>query len=214
MLAVGSAYAIHVLNRIDQVKEDLNRAILTALTYVFIPVILAALTTITGFFSFIFGSYLTMIRNFGLYTAIGTFIALVLSLFFVPALISAFSWKNREKTIREIETGKTFFSDYFQTPLQNLLFKHPKALLALWILITIVNIGGIFLIKRNVDVRNYFRRDNPTRVAEDIMKEKFGGTRPVFVLFKGDVQSPEFLNTMIRTGEYMKKHPEVTARNR
>ena len=183
LLAIGSAYAIHVLNRIDQVKEELNRAILTALTYVFIPVILAALTTITGFFSFIFGSYLIMIRNFGLYTAIGTFIALVLSLFFVPALISAFSWKNREKTSREIETGKTFFSDYFQTPLHNLLFKHPKVILVLWILITIVNIGGIFLIKRNVDVRNYFRKDNPTRVAEDIMTRKIWRNKARFCPF-------------------------------
>ena len=96
LLAVGTAYAIHVLNRIDQVKDNLNQAIITALTYVTIPVILAALTTITGFVSFIFGSYLTMIRDFGIYTALGTFIALVLSLFFVPALISAFSWKTNK----------------------------------------------------------------------------------------------------------------------
>jgi uncharacterized protein len=211
LLAIGTAYSIHVLNRIDQVKADLNQAIITALTYVFIPVILAALTTITGFFSFIFGSYLTMIRDFGLYTALGTFFALILSLFFVPALISAFSWQNREKTVKEIETGKTFFSVYFQTPLQNLLFKNAKLVFVSWILITLVSIGGIFLIKRNVDIRNYFRKDNPTRVAEDIMAKKFGGTRPVFVLFKGDVQSPEFLKTMIRTEEYMKQNPEVTS---
>jgi len=211
LLAVGTAYAIHVLNRIDQVKGDLNHAILIALTYVFIPVILAALTTITGFFSFIFGSYLTMIRDFGLYTALGTFFALALSLFFVPALISAFSWENRKKTLKEIETGKTFFSVHFQIPLQNLLFKHARLVLASWILITIVSIGGIFLIKRNVDIRNYFRKDNPTRVAEDIMTTKFGGTRPVFVLFKGDVQSPEFLKAMIRTEEYMKLNPEVSS---
>jgi len=211
LLAIGTAYAIHVLNRIDQVKVDINQAIITALTYVFVPVILAALTTITGFFSFIFGSYLTMIRDFGLYTALGTFFALILSLFFVPALISAFSWKNREKTVKETETGKTFFSVYFQTPLQNLLFKHSRLVFVSWILITLVSIGGIFLIKRNVDIRNYFRKDNPTRIAEDIMTKKFGGTRPVFVLFKGDVQSPEFLKTMIRTEEYMKQNPEVTS---
>jgi len=109
LLAVGTAYAIHVLNRIDQVKGDLNHAILIALTYVFIPVILAALTTITGFFSFIFGSYLTMIRDFGLYTALGTFFALALSLFFVPALISAFSWENRKKTLKEWKPAKLSF---------------------------------------------------------------------------------------------------------
>ena len=34
LLAVGTAYAIHVLNRIDQVKENLNKAIIIALTSV------------------------------------------------------------------------------------------------------------------------------------------------------------------------------------
>ncbi len=84
-----------------------------------------------------------------------------------------------------------------------------KQFLLSGLLLTLVNIGGIFLIQRNVDIRNYFRKGNPTRVAEDIMTSKFGGTRPVFVLFKGDVKSPELLRTMLRTEEYMKKNPGV-----
>jgi uncharacterized protein len=211
LLAVGTAYAIHVLNRIDQEKGDLNRAIITALQYVFIPVILAALTTVTGFVSFIFGSYLTMIRDFGIYTALGTFIALILSLFFVPALISAFSWRNRDRATEKWEGGKSFFKDYFQIPLQNTLFKRTKSILVLWVLVTIISIGGIFLIHRNVDVRNYFRKGDPTRTAEDIMTMKFGGTKPVFVHFKGDVQDPAFLETMLRTEDYLKKDPGIVS---
>lgn len=209
LLAVATAYTIHVLNRIDQEKGDMNQAIITAMSYVFVPVILAALTTMTGFFSFIFGSYLTMIRDFGIFTALGTFIALLLSLFFVPALISVTGWKNRDKENERWEAGKTFFYDYFQNPLQNLLYKHPKAILVTWILITVVNTGGIFLIKRSVDVKEYFRKGDPTRMAEEIMTSKFGGTKPVFVLFRGDVQSPEFLKTMVRTEEHMVKNPGV-----
>ncbi|MBK8884121.1 MAG: MMPL family transporter [Bacteroidales bacterium] len=205
LLAVGTAYAIHVLNRIDQVKGDLNQAVMTAMTYVFIPVILAALTTITGFISFIFGSYLTMIRDFGIFTALGTFIALLLSLFFVPAMIAAFGWKNRKEPAKKRESGKSFFAEHFQIPLQRMVFNHTKGILAGWIIVTIISIGGMFLIKRNVDVRNYFRKGDPTRIAEDIMTREFGGTKPVFVYFKGDVQSPELLNTMLRTEEYMKK---------
>lgn len=211
LLAVGTAYAIHVLNRIDQVKDNLDQAIIVALTYVAIPVILAALTTITGFISFIFGSYLTMIRDFGIFTALGTFIALVLSLFFVPAFISAFSWKNRKISVEKREGGKTFFSRHFQFPLHNLLLNHTGKILIFWIVFTLVNIAGIFLIHSNVDIRNYFRKGNPTRIAEDIMTRKFGGTKPVFVLFKGNIQSPEVLNTMLRTEEYMKQSPGVVA---
>jgi len=211
LLAVGTAYSIHVVNRIDQVKDNLNSAIITALISVTIPVILAALTTITGFVSFIFGSYLTMIRDFGIYTALGTLIALLLSLFFIPALISAFSWGSNtsDKTTRG--TGDSQFSVYFIAPLQKLLLHHTKGILVTWIIITLVSIGGIFLIQRNVDIRNYFRKANPTRIAEDIMTKKFGGTKPIFVLFRGDIQSPEVLNTMLLAEEYMKKSPGVTA---
>ncbi len=209
LLAVSTAYAIHVLNRIDQVKDNLNQAIIVALTSVFIPVILAALTTVAGFVSFIFGSYLTMIRDFGMYTALGTLIAVVLSLFFVPAMVSAFGWKSKIPEDKDNRNNRSFFSRYFLIPLQNLLFTHSKAILTVWIILVLVNAGGIFLIKRNVDIRNYFRKGNPTRVAEDIMTSKFGGTRPIFVLFKGDIKSPELLKTMLRTEDYMKKSPGV-----
>jgi predicted RND superfamily exporter protein len=211
LLAVGTAYTIHVLNRIDQVRGDLNQAIIVALTYVAIPVILAALTTIGGFLSFIFGSYLKMIMDFGLYTALGTFIALVLSIFFIPALISAFKWENRRKSKDENDAETTFFSRYFHLPLHRLLFNHTRAVLISWIVITIISIAGSFLVKRNVDIRNYFRKENPTRIAEDIMTTKFGGSKPVFVLFNGDIQSPVLLNTMLKTEEYMKMNPGVVA---
>jgi predicted RND superfamily exporter protein len=211
LLAVGTAYAIHVLNRIDQVRGDLDKAIVIALTYVTIPVILAALTTIGGFLSFIFGSYLKMIMDFGLYTALGTFIALLLSIFFIPALLSALKWENKRKGLDESQAETTFFSRYFHLPLHRLLFNHTKAVLASWIAITIISIAGSFLVKRNVDIRNYFKKENPTRIAEDIMTRKFGGSKPVFVLFKGDIQSPVLLNTMLKTEEYMKKSPGVVA---
>lgn len=211
LLAVGTAYAIHVLNRIEQVKDSLDQAIITALSYVMIPVILAALTTMTGFMSFIFGSYLTMIRDFGLFTALGTLIALLLSLFFVPAVISAFSWKSKIQPVEDQPPGKAFLVDHILIPLEKILFRHTKVVLMIWIGLTVVNAGGIFLIKRNVDISDYFKKNNPTRVAEDIMTRKFDGTKPVFVLFKGDIHSPELLNTMLRAEEYMRKSPGVVA---
>jgi predicted RND superfamily exporter protein len=209
LLAVGTAYSIHVLNRIDQLRDYLDKAITMALASVTIPIILAALTTVAGFVSFIFGSYLTMIRGFGMYTALGTFIALLLSLFFVPAMVSAFAWKSKTVDTENSNDDTSFFYRYFQVPLRNLLFKHSKAIFVVWIILTAVNIGGIFRIQRNVDIRNYFRKGNSTRVAEDIMTQKFGGTRPIFVLFKGDIKSPEFLRTMLRTEDYMKKNAGV-----
>jgi predicted RND superfamily exporter protein len=57
----------------------------------------------------------------------------------------------------------------------------------------------------------YFQKDNPTRVTEDIMQKKFGGSIPVFVVFKGNMQNPDVLKTMIKTEDYMKEYPDITS---
>ena len=89
VLAVGSAYAIHVLNRINQFKEkDPQKAVVEGLPLIILPVVLTALTTMIGFLSFIFGAYLSMIRDFGLLAALGTFYAGFLAIVLVPALLA------------------------------------------------------------------------------------------------------------------------------
>ena len=207
LLAVGSAYTIHVLNKINQIREkDWRKAIVQALTYIIIPVILAALTTAIGFLSFVFGAYLEMIRVFGIFTALGTLFTCILSLFLAPAVVSVIS-KVKEKNEQKIR--KSYLSDRVLAPLNTLLFRHPKYILTTWGILILISIGGIFLIKRSVDIKEYFKKDNPTRIAEDIMMKKFGGSKPVFVLFKGDMQSPEVLKTMIKMEKYMKESPDI-----
>jgi len=212
LLAVGSAYTIHVLNRVNEMK-DVNRrkALLKALIYIFIPVMLAAATTAIGFMSFIFGAYLEMIRDFGIFTSLGTFFAAMLSLFFIPALIAALSIYSKKATQNTGGNKNYLLDKYFLIPLKNLLIKHPKYILTTWSFLILISIVGIFLIKRSVDIQEYFRKGNPARTAENIMINKFGGSKPIFVLFKGEIQSPEVLSTMVATAEYMKNSPDVNS---
>lgn len=214
LLAVGSAYTIHVLNRINQTYDkDRREAVIKAMTYIFVPVILAALTTAIGFVSFVFGAYLTMIRDFGIFTSVGTLFALILSLFFVPAIISAFSSQKKEiiQQKEEAKARKGFLSKRILQPLVNLLFNHPKYTLTAWIVLILLSVGGMFQIKTSVNMAEYFKKDNPTRVSEDIMQNKFGGSQPVFVVFKGDIQSPKVLKMMDKTEQYMKKSPDISS---
>jgi len=209
LLAVGSAYSIHVLNSINQIKEkDRKKALIKALTYIIAPVILAAVTTAIGFVSFVFGAYLTMIRDFGIFTAVGTLIALLLSIFFVPALISAFSM-YRKKIETDQPEKENILTHKILQPLVTLLFKHPKYLLTAWGILLLLSIGGMFFIKTSVNMADYFKKDNPTRVSEDVMQKKFGGSLPVFVVFEGDMQSPDVLKMMIKTEHFMKEDPNI-----
>lgn len=208
LLAIGSAYTIHVINRIDQLSKINNvKVVSTALAYVLVPVILAATTTAIGFISFIFGAYLEMIVDFGIFTALGTLFACLLSIFFVPAIMEVFNFKS--KNLEPKKVSDSFLTKRILQPLKLLLFEHPKYILTIWIILISISIIGLFSIKRSVDIQDYFKKGNPTRQAENIMVEKFGGTKPVFVLFKGNMQSPEVLKKMVKTAEYMEKSPDI-----
>ena len=211
LLAVGSAYTIHVLNRINQcLEKDRKKALKIALAYIITPVILAAVTTVIGFVSFVFGAYLILIRDFGIFTALGVFFALLLSVFFVPALISAFSmYKSTDRLKRNGKEGKSFLSNNILLPLKNTLSNHPKYILTAWSILLLITISGVFMIQRSVNMADYFKKDNPTRVTEDIMQEKFGGSLPVYIVFKGDIQNPEVLITIQKTQDYMETIPGI-----
>ena len=207
LLAIGSAYTIHVINRINKVSQSKETDVIaTALAFVLIPLILAAITTIIGFVSFIFGAYLNMIVDFGIFTALGTLFASLLSIFFVPAILEVVNYK-RKKNIKQKEYS--FLTNYFLKPINALLIKRPKTILIFWMVLIAISIVGMSSIKRSVDIQEYFKKNNPTRLAENIMIEKFGGTKPIFVHFKGNMQSPKVLKTMIQTSEYMEKSPDV-----
>ena len=211
LLAVGSAYTIHVINRVNvTIDHNRKKALIKALAYITVPVILAALTTMIGFVSFVFGAYLEIIRDFGIFTGLGVIFALLLSIFFVPAVISAFSMYKSEKRMKQNGKKKrSFLNDIILSPLYVLLHKHPKRTLTVWGIIMLVSVGGIFLVQREVNMAEYFKKSNPTRVTEDIMQEKFGGSQPVFVVFEGDIQSPEVLQMMIKTEDYMKEFSAI-----
>ena len=164
IMAVGSAYTIHVLNRINQCREkDYRKAIRKALGHIFIPVSLAALTTMIGFISFIFGAYLKIIRDFGLVAAIGTLFASLISLFFIPALMVAFPEKAKKKTTKK--PIKSYLNDYLLSPLTTLVLRHPKYIFTTWILLIIIFFTGIFSIRRIVDVSDYVKESSPEHVA-------------------------------------------------
>ncbi|GGG58160.1 hypothetical protein GCM10010976_31250 [Bizionia arctica] len=208
LLAIGSAYAIHVVNRINIISKTENQDVVSkALAYVLIPVILAAITTMIGFVSFVFGAYLQMIVDFGIFTSLGTLFACLLSLFFVPAIMEVFKSK-KEKDISRAERP-SFLSNNVLKPLNTILFKYPKLILSIWLVLIVISIFGVFSIKRSVNIQEYFKEGNPTRQAEKIMVDKFGGTKPVFVYFEGDMQDPEVLKKMIETSEYMEQSPDI-----
>jgi hydrophobe/amphiphile efflux-3 (HAE3) family protein len=209
LLAIGSAYTIHILNSIHIYNEQSNnRPLPMAMQQTTVPVILAALTTAIGFIAFIFGAYLKMIKEFGINTAIGILIALLLSIVFVPALLEAFNG-SKQRPSRPERSAPDLIKKIILVPMVTLLKKRKKLIMVSWILIIVLSIGGIFQLKTSINITSYFKKDNPTRVSENIMQEKFGGSMPVYLLFEGDVQDPALLKMMQATADFIEEDPNI-----
>ena len=204
ILALGSAYTIHVLNRLNEIElSDRQKALVKAMAFITVPVFLAYITTAFGFMSFIFGSYLTMIKEFGIFTALGITFSFLLAIIFTPAVISLFHAYRKPTTKKPTDT---VIVRKLLIPMAMNVTRHPRRVITFWILATIIFGSGIFLIKREVSMSSYFRDNSTIAIAQHIVDSKLGGTSEIYVRFRGDVQDPAFLKKMYQTEKYMKSH--------
>ncbi len=207
LLALGSAYTIHVLNRINETTgEDRKKALVLALAYIMIPVFLAFITTAFGFMSFIFGSYLTMIKDFGIFTALGITIAFVLSITFTPAMIALTGMYKKSNKNTEVKKSKVISS--MLTRLAKRVMEHPKRIVVFWVGISVIFSIGAFRITRKVDLISYFKETSTTWITQHLVDEKLGGASPFYLVFDGDVQDPDFLKYMKDFEDFLRDNNE------
>ena len=209
ILAMGTAYVIHILNQVahhDTLDKISN--LRKTLSLMMVPVSLSALTTMVGFLSFIFGAYLTMIRDFGILAAMGTFFSGLLAITFVPALIAVFPEKKKDQQNTPTKKQPVLLRK-FLIPLSEKVIHHPKKIVTIWIIIFIISLGGIFMLKRSVSVAGYFKDTHPVSISEQILSESYGGTKPLFITFTGNILSPEVLKAMMDLENYMKESPLI-----
>ena len=217
LLATGSAYGIHVVSAFGETPppgENRKERAARSLSLVTGPVLLAGLTTMAGFLSFVFGSYLTMIREFGIFSSLGVLLALVVSLTFVPAVLSYLSPPAAE---RQTAAGQ---QDGGQRPARRagpgifqrfggFVLRRARLILAVGAVLAAASIAAVPLVRREVDILSYFSRRTEIRQAERMMKENFGGSTTLQVLVTGDVQDPRVLARMKGVESFLKTRPQL-----
>ena len=208
LIAVGSAYGIHLISRY---KEDCglqitNRDCVSLSTAtIAVPIIMAGMTTLAGFLAFSF-SYLTMIREFGIFTSVGIFFAMALSLIFIPVVLSFLPvWKPRLNAKGQHATWVSRLMDL----MADQIVAREKLILAGGILLLIAAVIAVPRLHREVNMVEYFKRESEIRRAEDMMEARFGGSIPVQILVKGDIKNPLVLKQMYALEKYLRTLPDV-----
>jgi hypothetical protein len=212
LIAVGSAYGIHVVNRYleshDLPPEPDTHAV-EALRTIGPAVFLAGITTVIGFLSFIFGSYLIIIRDFGLFSSLGILFVLIIALTLVPSLLRLWTPHSREQQETKQSGSAKPHGHPFLGRLSDCVLARRRMILTGGIVIGAIAAAGIPRIERKAAILDYFREDTPIRRAERLLSDRFGGSIPLQILVHGDVQEPEVLKAMERTGGFLDSLPGV-----
>ncbi len=114
LVSLGSAYGIYILERYQeelQRQQTKKKAALAALTSVGAAVLMAGTTTIAGFASNVTSS-ISLMKDFGLFTAFGVLVALLISLTLIPSILVLRAESKRKflqpaKTKRRKEKKRT-----------------------------------------------------------------------------------------------------------
>lgn len=233
LIAVGSAYGIHVLNHyyemIAKEKDDVdhkkqNAIVNEAMSAIKGPVILAGITTIAGFISTITSPVIPL-KTFALYSAIGVTIALVLSLVFIPSLLIVKPLKCENKRIQKrlkvereqqlgtqnvvarISARREAWSKGVSTHIATYLSEQRGRLYIFFVIVVALSVWGISKLNIESAIINYFPADSSIRTDAKMIDENFAGSNSFNFLVTStlddNLTNPEILKQMDDLQNYL-----------
>lgn len=194
LVSVGSAYAIHLVARYQEELatgakgQDVVRR---TVSHVGVAVLIAGATTMAGFGSLYFTD-LVIIREFALSTAFGIGVALVVSIFFIPAV---YVQMHRKVKTRAEQRQPGMLDRWFESIFA---WVHRRAGLIVGLVCGIVVIAllGIPRLYPETGYLNYFHENSSTKKAAELVDARFGGSATLDIIIKGDIKDPDLLRRM------------------
>ena len=222
LIAVGSAYGIHVINHyFDEVtqskeisRETHSTQIVDAMARVIPPVFLAALTTFAGFVSFCFTSVVP-IFEFGIFSSFGVLSAFIVAVTLIPAILILRGPRNPTIGGRfGVQPSHTGIIDRIIADTLIIVHAHKRSVLLVSLgCIIFAGLGISKLVIDNV-LMEYFEPDVQVVRSDTFIRENFGGSKLLNLIIKGtkqgDVIRPDVLQAIDSLAVYAEENiPEV-----
>ncbi len=193
ILAVGVADAVHM---ISEYQEDLARglgkeeALVASGHSVFVPCLFTTLTTALGFLGLLLIK-VPPLRDFGVFSALGAIIALVVSYSLVPAVLSLLPAPavTISADVRSGVGRSRLLNASFR-----LVVRHRYGLAVVSLLLFIAGLAGLPHVRATANWYQYLGRDHPLIEATDFVEDNIGGVLSVEMLVRpraGQAVGPE-----------------------
>ena len=197
MIAIANNYGVHFVARYQELNAvdpntSMEEIVEEALSYLTKPVVICGLTTIVGVLGLTVHILLPA-SQMGVVSAIGIAVALLLSLTFIPALLSYL--KKGRINFHPNGENKSIIAKMLNS-LGNILGRHPKRILYGFIAFFIVVGSGIAIMSVASDFNNILPSKHPFNRSIEIANNEFGGSKLMTVVFEGDIKDPQLLKRM------------------
>ncbi|GHU09083.1 antibiotic transporter [Spirochaetia bacterium] len=221
MVAVGSAYGIHVVTHYMSdirgrifTREEHRQLIFELVRKIGKPVLLAALTTFAGFASFIFTSVLP-IREFGYFSSFGVMASFAVALTLIPSLlIIRGPGRQKQQDITAADQSEahdpisTSIAVFFST-----IAKKKRFVLFVTAVITLFSLYGLSKVIIDNVMVEYFKSSTDIVKSDRFIREQFGGSKVVSIVVEAETSEellhPDVLTAMDGLSAYLAKVPEV-----
>jgi predicted RND superfamily exporter protein len=217
IISVGSSYSIHIMNRFlidsEKIRSDKKEGIFNSMQMVGMTLLLASVTTITGF-STNMATQVSSIFEWGVFAALGTAFAVFIASLFIPAVFTFIDIKKprRESAGTGTSQGRGVVSSILDL-CSKLSVKHPGKVIAGAAVIIAVSAAGIFQLESETSLQSYFSRSDYINSSNCEIGKKFGGTMGLNILIDSGVtdgvKDPGFLNKTEELREWLTS-PENT----
>ncbi len=208
MLSLVTAYGIHFISRYYEERHYLSPqdAVEKSIEFVFIPIMMSALTTMAGFASLVTAVVRPM-TEFGVFAMIGIFVAFLLVIFLLGAIFSTFVPKKAPENF-------SYHANDLVTRLLKVIAQSiiNKKYLVFGIIATVVLLSIIFSFQVRPDssIENRLGKNNPITQTMDYFKDKFGGVDFLYVYIEADnVKHSYILRSMDKIQNYASRLPSL-----
>jgi len=184
LLAVGTAYGIHLLNRYYEdaaASRDKNEILQRTMKHVGMAVVMAAVTTMAGFSS-LASSSLDMIKHFGIFSALGVGFALIISLTLTPALLKIWILPRSNKF--STDNVKIGIVGRYLGKVSTLVIKWPKSILLIAASLFILSLGLMTQNYFEGSMMTMFKKDNTIYQSDQFLNKNLTGTSLINLVFE------------------------------
>jgi len=205
MLAISNNYGVHVFSRYQEEINSKNgksnhEIVADVIKYLKKPVFLTGLTTMAGVLGLV-THILLPAAQMGVVASISIGLALLLSVSFIPAImiylkpeINSDSTSQKAGLLQKVLSGTASF-----------VTRHTRWTITIFTIFFLLSLTGLIWFKVAPDSNNVLPSSHPFNVAARAIDQKFGGSKMIQIMFRGDIREPQLLKKIETLGNHIKK---------